>query len=184
MSNALKLLWQHQEPALKKMSVEEFRRKADQALADDRRYKLVAGVTAGLIIACFVVFLFGSPTTMGRIGAAVGIGAGLAMAYRAYRLLATHPLLPGAAGIEAYRRILEREQMALTICWQTMLLIQIGVALQFAVGVQLLAPSDKGAKVALTVLATIGPVIVVALMTRAKAQAYGRRARELETPKS
>jgi len=174
MSNTVQSLWQHQEPPLKTMSPDEIRRRADQALSEDRKHKLVGVLTAGILVGCFGLFFFASQSVMGKIGGAVGIGAGISLAYRAYRLMGTHPLLPSACGIDAYRRILQREEKALTICWQTMLVVQLGVALQ------LVADTGRGARLAVTLLATIAPVIVVAALTRAKAKAYGRRAHALD----
>src|SRR3954468_2093544 len=100
MSNAIQSLWQHQEPELRRMSTDEIRRRADHALSEDRKHKLVALLTASLLTVCFVVFLFVSSTLMGRIGGVVGIGAGISIAYRAYRLIKSYPLLPSAFGIE------------------------------------------------------------------------------------
>jgi len=111
---------------------------------------------------------------MGRIGSVVGIGAGISIAYRAYRLIKSYPLLPSAFGIEAYRRILEREQKGLAICWQTMLLVQLGVVLE-VIG----DPMATSRRV-VTALVMVAPVITVAILTRAKAHAYGRRTRELD----
>ena len=156
------------------MAPSEFRRRADQALSQDRRHKAVGLVTAFILVAFFGLLCFVSQTVMGRIGGTVGIGAGISMAYRAYRLIRTHPLLPSAFGIDAYRRILQREEKALTICWQTMLLVQLGIAMELVGG------PERGMRLALTVLATVTPVVVVALLTRAKALAYRRRAQELD----
>jgi hypothetical protein len=62
----------------------------------------------------------------------------------------------------------------LTICWQTMLLVQLGIAMELVGG------PERGMRLAFTVLATVTPVVVVALLTRAKALAYRRRAQELD----
>jgi hypothetical protein len=174
MSNAIQSLWQHQEPELRRMSTDEIRRRADHALSEDRKHKLVALLTASLLTVCFVVFLFVSSTLMGRIGGVVGIGAGISIAYRAYRLIKSYPLLPSAFGIEAYRRILEREQRGLAICWQTMLLVQLGVVLE------VMGDPMANSRRVVTALVMVAPVIAVAILTRAKAHAYGRRTRELD----
>lgn len=179
MSNAIQSLWQHQEPELKQMSIDKIRRLADQALSEDRKHKLpvplkTALLTAAILVGCFGIFILVNPTLMGRIAGVIVIGAGISMVYRAYRLMKIYPLLPSAFGIEAYRRILEREQKALAICWQTMLLVQLGVVLE------VLGDPAPNSRRVLTLLAMVTPVIVVSLLTRAKAQAYGRRARELD----
>ena len=173
MSDALQSLWQHQEPPLKQMPLEVIRQRADQALAQERRYKLVGLVTASLLLACFGLFFLVSRTSLSQIGAAIGLSAGLSMAWRAYRLTRAQPLLPSALGIDAYRRILQREQQALTICWQTMLLVQLGVALH------MLGDSRYDLRAAITISATVAPVIVIAFLTHMKAQAYRRRVQEL-----
>jgi hypothetical protein len=174
MSNTIQSLWQHQEPELKSMSTDEVRQRVDQALSQDRRQGLIVLVTAAIPVACFCIFFAAHPTPFNRIGSVVGISAGLSLAFRGFRLLQSQPLLPSAAGIEAYRRILDREQGALTICWQTMLLLQLGIALQF------IDDPMPFARRAIATLATIAPVIVVAILTRAKARAYGRRAQDLD----
>jgi hypothetical protein len=111
---------------------------------------------------------------VGRIGGVVGIGAGILIAYRAYRLLKSYPLLPSAFGTEAYRRILEREQRGLAICWQTMLLVQLGVVLE------VIGDPMANSKRAVIAVVMVAPVITVAILIRAKAHAYGRRTRELD----
>jgi len=174
MSNAIQSLWQHQEPAFTRMSTDDIRRRADNALSEDRKHKLVGVITASLLIGCFCALFFVSSTLMGRIGCVIGIGAGISIAYRAYRLMRTYPLLPSAFGIEAYRRILEREQRAMAICWQTMLLVQLGVVLK------IIGDPMPNSRRVVTALAMVAPVIAVALLTRTKARAYGRRARELD----
>lgn len=174
MSNAIQSLWQHQEPELRQMSTNEVRRRADQALSEGRKHKLVALLTVSLVVGCFGIFFLVSATFMGRIGGIVGIIAGISLAYRVYRLMKSQPLLPSAYGIEAYRRILEREQRALAICWQTMLLMQLGVVLE------VIGDTAPIFKQVVTALAMVAPVIAVVALTRAKAHAYGRRARELD----
>ena len=173
MAKEIQSLWQDQEPELGQVSIEEIRSRADHALSQDRKHKLVALVTASLVVACFVVFSFVNSTIMGRIGSVVGISAGFLVVYRAYRLVKSYPLLPSAFGIEAYLRILEREQRGLAICWQTMLLMQLGVVLEI-VGDPV--PSSRRLVIA---LAMVAPVVAVAFLIRAKARAYGCRAREL-----
>jgi len=174
MSNAIQSLWQHQEPELKRMSIDEIGRRAEHAFLEHRKHKLVGVITASLLIGCFCVLFFVSSTPMGRIGGVIGIAAGISIAYRAYRLMKSYPLLASAFGIEAYRRMLEREQRGLAICWQTMLLVQLGVVLE-VVG----DPMPNSRQV-LTALAMVAPVIAFAVLTRTKARAYGRRARELD----
>ncbi len=174
MSNVFQSLWQHQEPPLSQMSLEVIRERADQALAQDRKYKFVGIFTAGILVACFSLFFLVSETTLGRIGGAVGISAGVSLPFRAHRLTRTYPLLAVALCIDAYRRILRREQKALTICWQTMLLVQLGVALN------LLGDSRRNLWAGVTILATVAPVVVFAFLTRSKAEAYGRRIQELD----
>jgi hypothetical protein len=115
-----------------------------------------------------------SRTELGRVGAVIGISAGISMAWRSHRLMQTHPLLASALGIDAYRRILQREAKALTICWQTMLLVQLGVALNLP------GESERNVWSGVTIVATIAPVVVVAILTRRKAQAYRRRSQELD----
>jgi len=117
MANAIQSLWRDQEPELNRISIEEIRGRADLALSQDRKHKLVALLTASLVVACFVAFSVANSTLLGRIGGLVGISAGVLVVYRAYRLVRSYPLLPSAFGIEAYRRILEREQKGLAICW-------------------------------------------------------------------
>ena len=173
MANAIQSLWRDQEPELNRISIEEIRDRADLALSQDRKHKLVALLTASVVIACFVVFSVLNSTIMGRVGGVVGISAGAMVVYRACRLVSSYPLLPSAFGIEAYRRILDREQRGLAICWQTMLLVQLGVALE------VIGDSVPGSRRFLIALAMVAPVVVVAFLTRAKARAYGRRSREL-----
>jgi hypothetical protein len=55
-----------------------------------------------------------------------------------------------------------------------MLLVQLGV------GLLLFGEPGRNARRVVTAFATVAPVILVAGLTRAKAQAYGRRARELD----
>jgi hypothetical protein len=179
MSNAIQSLWQHQEPDLKQMSTDKIRRLADQAFSEDRKHKVpvplkTALLTAAILVGCFGIFILVNPTLIGRIAGVIVIGTGISMVYRAYRLMEDYPLLPGAFGIEAYRRILGREQKALAICWQTMMLIQVGVVLEV-----LSDPAPNSRRV-VTALAMVTPGIVVSLLTRAKARAYGRRTRELD----
>lgn len=174
MSNTIQSLWQHQEPELKSMSTDELRQRVDQTASQGHRQRLTVLVTAAIPVACFCIFFAVNPTPFSRIGSVIGISAGLSLAYRGFRLLQSQRLLPGSAGIEAYRRILDREQGALTICWQTMLLLQLGVALQF------IDDPMPFARRAIAALATVAPVIVVAILTRAKARAYGRRAQDLD----
>ena len=176
MANALQSLWQHQEPELNRISIEEIRKRADHALSQDRKHKLVALLTASLVVACFVVFLFVSSTFTARMGGVVGISAGVWVVYRAYRLTRSYPLLPSALGIEAYRRILQREKRALAICWQAMLLMQLGVVLE------IIGDPVPNSRRLVTALAMVAPVVAVALLTRAKARAYGGRARDLDQP--
>lgn len=179
MSNAIQSLWQHQEPALKQMSTDKMRRVVDHAIAEERKGNLPALfksalLTAAILVGCFGIFTLVNGTLMGRIGGIIGIGAGISMVYRAYRLTNVYPLLPSALGIEAYRRTLEREQQALAVCWQTMMLIQLGVVL-----VVLGDPAPNARRVMIA-LAMVTPVIVVSFFTRAKARACGRRIRELD----
>jgi len=173
MANAIQSLWRDQEPELNRISIEEIRGRADLALSQDRKHKLVALLTASLVVACFVAFSVANSTLLGRIGGLVGISAGVLVVYRAYRLVRSYPLLPSAFGIEAYRRILEREQKGLAICWQTMLLMQLGVVLE------IIGDPVAGSRRFLIALAMVAPIVVVALLTRAKARAYCRRSREL-----
>ncbi len=174
MANAIQSLWRDQEPELNRISIEEIRGRADLALSQDRKHKLVALLTASLVVACFVAFSVANSTLLGRIGGLVGISAGVLVVYRAYRLVRSYPLLPSAFGIEAYRRILEREQKGLAICWQTMLLMQLGVVLE------IIGDPVAGTRRFLIALAMVAPIVVVALLTRAKARAYCRRSRELQ----
>ncbi len=174
MANAIQSLWRDQEPELNRISIEEIRGRADLALSQDRKHKLVALLTASLVVACFVAFSVANSTLLGRIGGLVGISAGVLVVYRAYRLVRSYPLLPSAFGIEAYRRILEREQKGLAICWQTMLLMQLGVVLE------IIGDPVAGSRRFLIALAMVAPIVVVALLTRAKARAYCRRSRELQ----
>ena len=52
--------------------------------------------------------------------------------------------------------------------------------MQLSIAVELVGGSERGMRLALTVLATVTPVVVVSLLTRAKALAYRRRAQELD----
>jgi hypothetical protein len=113
------------------MPLEVILQRADQALAQERRYKLVGLVTASLLLACFGLFSWW-PNQLSQIGPRSGLSAGLSMAWRAYRLR-ERSLCYQRPGID-YRRILQRElkrlpsagklcswfnSALLCICWAT-----------------------------------------------------------------
>ena len=67
MSNAIQSLWQHQEPPLSQMAPSEFRRRADQALSEDRRHKAVGLVTALILVVSVGLLCFVSQTVMAEL---------------------------------------------------------------------------------------------------------------------
>ncbi|AMY07464.1 hypothetical protein LuPra_00637 [Luteitalea pratensis] len=166
-------IWQSQESAVTRMSMEEMRARARRWNREFEGTNWIAFACAAVLLLFFVPMLLISETTLQRAGAAIGIvsaayvvGVGLRIASR------RRWVDDSATCVRAYKAQLERRRQADMGAARTILLMMTGCAL-------LGSPGDVGSW-ALRAVGQLGAGIVVYVYISRQARRFQQRIAELD----